>query len=772
LRTAFSIGLIIAIVIAFLPEKTSAQIMRLPSAKATSNTDSQPAIRWPKPSQLLQEIEVFENQPLTKDWAARTKELVEFLCTKTEVTSQEAIDALMALNKQAQAINVLIGQVAQRQPAEFSTESAELVSDLQRFEYRLSRRIKIWAGVVDHVNSTAENTSKPIKKVSLAWLPSNLDDLLQRQIPNNVGWQDYLAWDDLIRTSRVTNMDKKAKVARQRAAQKFLARYHSASLSDAQRQLFQPFFSPEVLEGIHDAASEQINHSKMMLAIELLEAKDTGVAANYLNNAYQDLLWSEDEVAHELAALIDSHWRNSNFRVAINERLLNQMLPQVPATTEPVSERIQGARVSGQSLIETDQLRIALIPNPNEISLAVETGGKVTSETVAKRSGFTFENRGLADFKVLQKLAFSRTGVTSEEPQAFSKARQRLIGMRGSYDRVPILGKLSRIIAKQKVEEQTPEANQLTQQRVESGAKQRVESEVNQLVNQFRRGVQQHVLSRLISMDLEPEITQLSTTRQRIIGRYRVAGRDQMAASQPRPTDFESDLLTVQLHQSAINNLIERFSLNGHEFNPVSLGKHVEKVTGIPYESQNGSSDATFKFAKHDAVRIDFEDGVVSITFGFREFRIGKGRPWKDISITTHYKPKYIGTRIILDRDNDNVTEITGKNRKKLPRKYLSITDEMTIRGAFKVVLEEQYAFDLLPDVVRTRVPGLALSIDRLSLAEGWCGVAFENASATGQSVPIVTPEQVVPGSWSDQLGAFQNRTQPQPARTARRLGY
>jgi len=737
--------------------------MRSPTSR-TAATQSQPTLKWPKPSQLLKEIEVFESHPETKAWAARTKELTEFLCTETEVKSQEAVNVLLALTQQVQSVNTLIGRIAQSQAnGQYSIEATELISDLQRFEYRLSRRIKIWAGVVDHVNALPKPQTAPVKNVSLAWLPANLDRILQREVPNNTGWQDYLAWDELVRTSRVTNMDKKAKAARRIAAQKFLARYHSGALTDAERQLFQPYFSPELLNAIHVAASGEVNHTKLMLAIELLEKDDSGKASNYLNRAYQDLLWSDDEVAHELAALIDSNWRNANFRIAINGRMLNQMLPQVPATTEPVSERIQGAKVSGQSLIQTGQLRIALIPNPNEISLAVETIGQVTSETTASRSGFTFENRGLADFKVLQKLAFSRTGITSEAAQAVAKARQRLVGLRGSYDRVPILGRLTRKIAKQKADEQTPEANQLTEQRVESGAKERVEQEVNQMVNLFRRGVQDFVLSKLISMDLEPEIMQLSTTEDRIFGRYRIAGRDQMAAFQPRPTDFESDLVTVQFHHSALNNLIQRFSLSGQEFNPVSLGKHVEKVTGIPFVPQSGDKDATFQFAKHDAVRVDFEDGIASVTFGFQKFRIGKGRGWKNISVTTKFKPKYVGTRIILDRDNQSV--VKGKN--------LRLADQLAIRGAFKVILEKQYAFDVLPNVVRQKVPNLALAIDRLTLAEGWCGVAFENASVINQPVPIVTPNEVVPGSFSDQLGTFRNRPVPAPAsRTAQRLGY
>ncbi|QEG20564.1 hypothetical protein [Mariniblastus fucicola] len=743
-------------------DRSDAQIMRSPNSAQASE---QPKSKWPPAIQLLKELTAFEEFELTKAWAVRTKELAEYLCDETEVTSEEAVEALMALNQQRQAVTPLIQQISISQPSGgLNVEAAELVSELQRFQYRLGRRIEVWAGVIDHAKAVASKKITPVRTVSLSSLPENLDELLQKQIPNNTGWQEYLAWDALVEAASVSNMDKNARRDLREASQKFLARYHSPSLTDAQRDLFQPFFAPEILTAIRDAASDEVDHTMLMKLIEMMEQKHSGKYATYLNNEYQNLLWSEDPVANELAATIDSHWRNANFRIAINQRMLNQMLPQVPAMTEPVSERIQGAKVSGQSLIE-NQLRIALIPNPNEISLGIETIGHVTSETVAKRSGFIFENRGLADFKVFQKLAFSRTGVTSEEAQATSTARQRLTGLRGSYDRVPLVGWLTRKIAKQKAEEQTPEALKLTKHRVETGAKQRVEQEVNDLVQQLRKGIHEVVLSRLISMDLEPETVQLSTSNQRIVGRYRVAGRDQMAAWQPRPTDFESDLLTVQFHQSALNNLIERFGINGKKFDAITLGQHIEKITGIPYESKNTEAEATFQFEKYDGVRVDFEDGIASVTFSFRRFQIGNGRPWKKIKVTTSFVPKYIGTRVVLDRVN--LSEVVSEGSD------LRLADQIAIRGAFKVILDRQYAFDLLPAAVREKVPGLALGIGRLSLAEGWCGVALDNASNLNQPVPIVAPEEVVPGSWSDQLGSFQpEASRVETPRTARRLKY
>ena len=734
---------------------SESQIMRTPSSQATHVKST---LKWPKPSQLKRELQWFESDPTTAAWAIQTGDLVEYLCVETEVTQPDAVSVLMAIKKQSEAIPGLIAKLNQRfaEDSRSGTIEESLIPELQRFQYRLSRRIQVWASVIDHANSRiVRDPDSQIKTVSLNRLPRDLDALEE-------GWQEYLAWDQLVAAAQNSNRDKKTNRTLRLASQKFLARYYSPSLTEQQREKFQPMFSPLIIDSVRQSATGEVNASNLMNLVELLEKEDSGKYMKFLNAEYQKLLWSQDPVEQEMASILDSHWRNANVRIAVNEELLNQLLPQMPATTEPISDRVLGAKVSGQSMIE-NQLRIGLIPNPDEISLGLETTGQVTADTVAKRSGFAFQNRGFANFQVFKKLAFSRSGVTAEESHASSTADQKVVGLiRGSYDKVPIVGWLTRKIARKKAEESAPEAERIFKDLVESDAKKRVEQEVGQLVYRLRSDLHEHVLSRLISMDLEPETVQLSTTEQRIVGRFRIAGRDQMAAYQPRPIDDESDLLTVQFHHSAINNLINRFELNGNEFNATTLGKRIEEVAGIPYQAARGEDEATFEFSKHDAVRVDFADGIVSLKFGFTKFQIGKGKRWRNISVTAKFKPTYIGTRVVLD-----LLEVKPDSKKKL-----RVGDHIAIIGAFKAILERQYAFDLMPNAVRETMPQFTFAIESLSLAEGWCGVVFENASDINRQVPIVAPDEVVPGTWSDQLGAFQPKSaKVEMPRTARRIG-
>ena len=131
---------------------------------------------------------------------------------------------------------------------------------------------------------------------------------------------------------------------------------------------------------------------------------------------------------------------------------------------------------------------------------------------------------------------------------------------------------------------------------------------------------------------------------------------------------------------------------------------------------------------------MDFTDGIASVTFSFKRFQIGKGRAWKNVEIKANFQPTYSGTQIVLERDN--LFEVTSKSD-------LRLADQIAIRGAFTVILQSQYSLDLLPSVVREKVPSLALGIGQLSLAKGWCGVTFNNEPTYPEYAPVITSEEL-----------------------------
>ena len=71
------------------------------------------------------------------------------------------------------------------------------------------------------------------------------------------------------------------------------------------------------------------------------------------------------------------------------------MIPQLPAMAEPVSETVQGAKISGNTQI-SNNLRIALEPNPTKLAIRLESMGHVDADTVARTNTFRVANQGLS----------------------------------------------------------------------------------------------------------------------------------------------------------------------------------------------------------------------------------------------------------------------------------------------------------------------------------------------------------------------------------------
>jgi hypothetical protein len=699
-----------------------------PAQKSSSKTSKtkQAKKNWPSQELLTGELqELAKFQPLGR-WSDEMSQLLELLHSTHTVDDNRAHFTLEQISQKLTELPGLAGELSQ---ANLSPEQiAETNSQIQRLWYKFDRRLAIWKLLHQHAVAQANAPAKPQWAQTVAAKRVSLDHVHPQ-------WIEYLALDEVQTAfhSLAPNPD-----AQREAARKALGRINSPALDESQKSYIDQAISPSTLTLLRQAASDEVDHYKLLALMEHYEKTGgSGVAAHHLNDQYQNLLWADDPLSRNIANQIQAHYRNGNVRIAINQQFINQLVPQTPATTEPISENVMGARISGQNHIQ-NQVRISLIENPNNIDLRFETVGQVDSQTSARKSGFTIQNHSKANFQVFKRLAFSRTGVISGSPSAFSEAKQRLVGLRGQHDRVPILGWLARRVAQQKVAEQTPQAEQMVEERIESTAKDRMQVLVDREVNRLRHALNDRVVQPLISLGLEPDPIQMSTTLDRIVTRYRLAGRDQMGAHTSRPTDFNNDLVSIQVHQSAINNLIERFELNGKEFTAETLRDHLENVVGVVDKNVESTTEADFKFADYDAMRIDFREGEITVEIKLSRLQIGKGKKWRRITIGTTYVPEYIGTKMVLTQ-KDGI-ELDGKN--------LKLGDEMAIRTACKVILDDQYSVDLIPPSIAQNAPNGALHnliIDRLSISDGWFGVAFNQPMITDMSAPIIyqtSPQQ------------------------------
>ena len=670
----------------------------------------------PPADALIQQIESLRLIPELDSWSTETLLILHQL-SRVELDTAQTRELYERLATQANVAHDISEVVRER--GENSAETRYDYCEVARLSYRIQRRLAIWNSLFESKIQLEVNQQAVTQSFGTGSVPHQrlLDELASGQI--DPVWRDYLMLDSL--ESVMANTSPGSSKVKS-AAREVLARIYSPVLNDEQANYVISVVSPYSIQLLKDVASLPVDEMELLRRIENYELSSSSLAGYYLNDQYQNLLWSEKPDENAIARAIETHYRNANIRLSFSERLLNRLLPKLPEIEQPVDQNIKGARVLGKSRV-SNQLRVNLIPDDSQIQFNVETRGDVQSDTVAKTKVFRVTNLGKANFEVFQNVTINTEGIEAVgDPYARSKANQFLVGIESTLDRHPILGALARNIAKNRLQQEASETDQMFKRTVESSVEEQMREQVGEQLQVVRELAYTKLFQPLFGMDLEPEPKQLATTEDQMVVRYRIGGRDQMAANTARPLDSASSLMSFQLHQSAINNAISRIGLNGNQFTIDELVAHLRGFIGAENSAQpsvKSDRHAEIGFAYFDPILIEFQDGQLKVTLNLRSLKIGeKGKVWKNVSLTAAYRFVRDGMKIQLQQ-NDDGTRIRGKR--------LRFGDRAAISTVMKVLFKKEYSVESLPDKIAQRIDTSQLEISQLSVSDGWLAVSVDD---------------------------------------------
>lgn len=672
--------------------------------------DSKPVAPWPKPAFLLERVSGVTFIPGMEPWARRTTELLEELHTLPNLTDRHIVTILGELEQQTVVLEPLVIRFS-TVPTNNADEALGPESlELRRLAYKLRQQIDVWYAT----HELAVRNVSSFGDVDQGAVVQGL--LVSRQrlsLPGvNPEWKRYLVLDQLntaFNTLQSSPQEKRA------AARRFLARLHSPILTDEQRDFLSNQVSPELVEQLKVAAREEIKLETLLTEVEALQENRNGVAQHRVNQMFQNLAWHDDPAARELAATIDTHFRNANFRISVSAEMLNLLLPDEGEVQEPVNENVFGAEVRGQSRV-ANRLQIRLIPDTSRIQMRLEAMGKVLSQTEAQRSGFTIQNVGDARFQVFKRLAIGRDGITADQPEAWSRSTNKMVGMQSELDGVPVLGWVARRVAERKIAEQSPQVENYTRNRLESTIKHRFNTEIENQLSDMQSYLYSNMIEPLTALELEPTPLEMRSTDSRVIMRYRLAGFDQMGGNTARPRGLQNSLLSMQIHETSLNNLLNRIELNGNEYTAQELTEHLANVFGWQQTDSAQSRDATFEFAPFDPIRVTFAHGSAAVQLNLKRLRIGNGKTWKNLTATCNFIPQAEGGKILFVQDGSGV-ELSGHR--------LNLRDQVAVRAIFTALFKDQYELPILPKNISQKL-GPSATITQLELNDGWIGLSVD----------------------------------------------
>jgi len=300
-------------------------------------------------------------------------------------------------------------------------------------------------------------------------------------------------------------------------------------------------------------------------------------------------------------------------------------------------------------------------------------------------------------------------------------------GIRGPFDDVPLVGMFSKRLAKQQHQSKRPQTKQIVEGKMRKEFRNRIDSELETQIGRANQLFQEIILQPLHTMELEPKVMKLKTTPTAIQVSYRLASLEQIGSNFSRPETQPNSLASFQLHRTAINNVINRIQIGGKRFTPEEFMNHLGSLLGrddliIP-EEQN-REDVSFEFASRDPVMLDFADAHLYINLRIKRLQVGKSRRWKNLTITTRYKPTPMGQRLYLKFDDEFGLRVGGR---------LRLADQLAVRTVFSALFKPDFQFDILPPRMANHPATQGMGISQLQLAEGWLTVSMDQLPAYGK---------------------------------------
>jgi len=681
------------------PAEEEAPVVESPAEETPPEPEPEPT--WPLPRKLLAQLTELAHEDAHLVWVPRANQLINELCFTTDPAAQREILADLRL-------------IATRDALQPGADTS-LESQAARARYGVTRWVDIWEAAAQ-LNEHPPRL--PSSDEAAARIRNQLTafETVAGTSPAGAAWREYL---DLARLKSAAAAGAALDVRRE-VARRTIGRLSSPKLTREQRKFIADGPLANLNVELQAWLATEFDGHKLLTHLEELEYSGRSSDAAVVAASYRNLLALHDESARELATHLDTHYRNANLRVAVSNELANRLVPQPGRIDAPVRDTVVNVPVRGHSSTFT-KLSVLFVPDPQRIRIGLEAHGLVAANTVSDAGPVRLRNQGQSTFLVRKLMVFGPQGLLVWPAVAEAENNYNyLVALETDYDGIPIVGSVVRNIARNQHDEARGQARRQTEYKVATRALQQLDSEVQTRLAETERKMRDGQGAALDRLGLELVPISLITTEERIAGRLRLGNQEQLGAFTPRPRAPSDSWLSVQVHQSAINNMLESLDLEGRRFELADLFTWVGEKLGRPElaNQEDLPENVRITFADRDAVRLDTVDGRLEVSFAIKELR-QEGSRWRDFQVRAYYVPKLEQLAPLFERDSDPNYQL------RLDGESVRRKIEFKLRAIFSKVLSRNRDLRLLPESITGDERLKDLQITQFTVEDGWIGLAY-----------------------------------------------
>ncbi len=672
---------------------------------------------WPIPLALFAQLDKLAENAATRRWAAETRRLVETLGLVLALQSGRSKDEVSSTFTRLRALNDQADRAADQMKDDC------LAEQLRRTSYSLRRRLDLWQLIagIDAPHTAGDETA--MDTGSLALVLTKVESLMGNSA-RAAAWREFLLIDAL-RSMADENktaaqdddkVDWTSKARRRMLAGEVLARVARSTLSQSQQKFLMrnPFMQlGSELRRINDDAFDS---RELVRRLEAYEAQNLPGEGRWLADESLRLAVSENTQKKTLGEQLARHYYRPNLRVALSEDLLNRLMPRQAAETTRVHDTILGNRVRGQSLTETD-VAIRLIPDPHRLYLALEISGDVASFTKTSSGPATFRTQSNSRYVARKPMEITTTGIVlwpAEVTEVHNASRLR--SLRTDFDSIPLIGSIVQGMARASHDSKRQEVKREIKRKVAAKAKQRIDSEADARLNATSQRLKNRILQPLENLSIVPEMIAAETNDRRMVMQLRLATPQQLAAHTQRPWAPLDSLLSMQIHQTAVNNVLDGLNLDDDTLTLKELRDRIAAKFNAPalLDDETKHDDVEITFAPRDSVRIDCRHGRIAVTLSIA--RLEKSpRVWKNFQVRAFYRVELDGLSAKLLRDG--TIRLVGRR--------ISTGSQIAIRSIFARVFSRNASRQLVPERIRNNPNMADQVVTQFDIKDGWIAMAM-----------------------------------------------
>lgn len=671
--------------------------LSLPSLREPGPRANEGEAFWQTPHELLARLDALSVDPRAERWAGWVRGRIECLTTAGACADEAA--AFDALRRAADEV----------EPLAAAARDERLTGEWRRAEWALRRRLQVWLATRDVRQASIDRAPGVLDERQLTECLSSIDRALA-SADSAAGWREYLLLDDL----RSSTVERGGSDAQREIAARVLERLDAAKLTPAQRLFLASGPAVELGQTLRAATAPPIAPVALLSEIERYESQRQSSLARQVALRVRRLAESPAPEDQNLGSELDAYYRNCNLRVAIAADLLTLLLPPQPDVDEPVRTTILGHPVTGWGTTQTN-VAVRLVPDPQRLRLQLETRGEIASTTTARSGPVSLDSDNFGRFVAAKPLVIDVDGVSAGATRIEAHNQSHLNRIRTRYDNVPLVGALVREYARGEHERSQDAARREAERQIRDRAGGKVDAAVERQLGEANEALQAKVLGVLRGLSLEPQWMLAETTETRLTARLRLANDRQLGAHTPRPRAPSDSLASLQVHESAINNLLSGLELSGRTFTTVELCRHIgERLNLADVAPPEGvRRDLSFSFAAEDAVQAKCDEGRIEIALRCAELKM-EGKRWSNLLVRAYYKPEANDPNVELVRDGS--IQLSGDR--------LSPRGQIVLRGLFSRVFDRDARFAPLARLfAEPRLAGLGIT--QFVIQDGWMGVAI-----------------------------------------------